>query len=129
MKKAINIGIIVLFLIAICAVEQVLSTNYLKDVETRVDKIYETFASLEDIRNTKLISEMSELENFWTRKESVLCNFVNHKDIEEIGVEINKLHSAITQNDKNQFAQSLNLIKFYLDAYTHVLGISVQNAF
>lgn len=129
MKKAINIGIIVLFLIAICAVEQILSTKYLNEVETRVDKIYETFASLEEINNTKLISQMSELENFWTKKESVLCNFVNHKDIEDIGVEINKLHSAINQNDKNQFGQSLNLIKFYLDAYTHILGISIQNVF
>ena len=129
MKKAINIIIIVLFLIAICAVEQVLSTKYLKEVEARVDGIYETFAALENINNTKLISEMSELENFWTAKENVLCNFVNHKDIEDIGVEINKLHSAINQNDKNQFSQSLNLIKFYLDAYKHILGISIQNTF
>lgn len=129
MKKAINISLIVLFLIAICTVEQVLAQKYLNSVQTKIDEIYIEMQASSDINTTKLISKTSELENYWTQKESVLCNFVNHKDIEDIGVEINKMQSALKENNKDQFSQSVDLIKFYLKGYQHVIGISIQNIF
>lgn len=129
MRKAINISIIVLFLIAICTVEQILAQNYLNGVQTRIEDISYEYLSSEEIKETKLISKTNELENYWTSKESVLCNFVNHKDIEDIGIEINKMQSAIKENNKEQFAQSIDLIKFYLKGYQHVIGISIQNIF
>lgn len=129
MKKAINISLIILFLIAICTVEQVLAQKYLNSVQTKIDEIYIEMQASSDINTTKLISKTSELENYWTQKESVLCNFVNHKDIEDIGVEINKMQSALKENNKDQFSQSVDLIKFYLKGYQHVIGISIQNIF
>ena len=129
MRKAINISIIVLFLIAICTVEQILAQTYLNGVQNRIEDIsYEYLASAE-INTTKLISKTNELESYWTEKESVLCNFVNHKDIEDIGIEINKMQNAIKENSREQFAQSIDLIKFYLKGYQHVIGISIQNIF
>ena len=129
MKKFINITIIILLLIAVCVVEQVLADKYLAEVEKRVDTIYENFIALDDINNTKLIAQTNELEEYWTAKESVLCNFVNHKDIEDIGVEINKMQTATKDNNKDQYYESLKLVKFYLKGYKHVIGISIQNIF
>lgn len=129
MKKAINITIIILLLIGICVLEQVLADKYLAEVEKRVDSIYTTFLSVDDINNTQLISQTNELEEYWTNKESILCNFVNHKDIEDIGVEINKMQTATKDNNKDQYYESLKLVKFYLKGYKHVIGISIQNIF
>lgn len=129
MKKVINISIIILILVAICVTEQVLADKYLGEVENRVDKIYENFIALDDINNTMLISQTNELEEYWTAKESVLCNFVNHKDIEDIGVEINRMQTATKDNNKDQYYESLKLVKFYLMGYKHVIGISIQNIF
>lgn len=129
MKKAINITIIILLLIGICVLEQVLADKYLAEVESRVDSIYTTFLSVDDINNTQLISQTNELEEYWTNKESILCNFVNHKDIEDIGVEINKMQTATKDNNKDQYYESLKLVKFYLKGYKHVIGISIQNIF
>ncbi len=129
MKKAINISIIILLLVGICVVEQVLADKYLADVESRIDKIYETFLTLDDINDTLLISQTNELESYWTSKENVLCNFVNHKDIEDIGVEINKMQTATKDNNKDQYYESLKLVKFYLTGYKHIIGISIQNIF
>lgn len=129
MKKFINITIIILLLIAVCVVEQVLADKYLAEVEKRVDNIYENFISLDGINDTKLIAQTNELEEYWTAKESVLCNFVNHKDIEDIGVEINKMQTATKDNNKDQYYESLKLVKFYLKGYKHVIGISIQNIF
>lgn len=129
MKKFINITIIILLLIAVCVVEQVLADKYLAEVEARVDTIYENFIALDDINDTKLIAQTNELEEYWTAKESVLCNFVNHKDIEDIGVEINKMQTATNNSNKEQYYESLKLVKFYLMGYKHVIGISIQNIF
>ena len=129
MKKFINITIIILLLIAVCIVEQVLADKYLAEVEARVDTIYENFITLADINDTKLIAQTNELEEYWTAKESVLCNFVNHKDIEDIGVEINKMQTATKDSNKDQYYESLKLVKFYLKGYKHVIGISIQNIF
>lgn len=129
MKKFINITIIILLLIAVCVVEQVLADKYLAEVEIRVDKIYENFIALDNINDTKLIAQTNELEEYWTAKESVLCNFVNHKDIEDIGVEINKMQTATKNSNKEQYYESLKLVKFYLMGYKHVIGISIQNIF
>lgn len=129
MKKAINITIIILLLIGICVLEQVLADKYLAEVESRIDSIYTTFLSVDNINNTQLISQTNELEEYWTNKESILCNFVNHKDIEDIGVEINKMQTATKDNNKDQYYESLKLVKFYLKGYKHVIGISIQNIF
>ncbi len=129
MKKFINITIIILLLIAVCVVEQVLADKYLAEVEARVNTIYENFIALDDINDTKLIAQTNELEEYWTAKESVLCNFVNHKDIEDIGVEINKMQTATKDSNKDQYYESLKLVKFYLKGYKHVIGISIQNIF
>ena len=68
MKKFINITIIILLLIAVCAVEQVLADKYLAEVEARVDTIYENFIALDDINNTKLIAQ-TNLKNIGQQKK------------------------------------------------------------
>ncbi len=70
-----------------------------------------------------------ELESYWQAKESIICTFVNHKEIEDVGIEINKLQTAVKQNNREAFIESLNLIFFYLDGYEHVIGINLQSIF
>lgn len=129
MKKAIHIILIVLGLIALCTVEQIIAEKYLNDVQEKVDNLYTEFLAAENIINTKLIANTNQLADFWKEKENVLCTFVNHKDIEEIGEEITKLQSSVKNNNSEQYLQSIDLIKFYLQGYKHIIGISIQNVF
>ena len=129
MRKAINISLILLSLIAICVVEQVLADSYLTGVKERIEEIRVLYLESENINSTILISKTNELENFWKNKEAVLCNFVNHKDIEDIGVEITKMQNAIKEENSDAFSESVDLVKFYVDGYRHVIGISIQNIF
>ena len=82
-----------------------------------------------DVNTEEIISRTNDLEDYWTKKESVLCTFINHKEIEDIGVEISKLKSAIKENEKHVFIESLNLISFYLKSNEHMIGINAQNIF
>ena len=129
MKKAIHISIIILFLIGICITEQILYQKYFEETTKRVEELRLVAETSTDIDTEEIISRTNDLEDYWTKKESVLCTFINHKEIEDIGVEISKLKSAIKENEKHVFVESLNLISFYLKSYEHMIGINAQNIF
>ncbi len=129
MKKAIHISIIILFLIGICITEQILYQKYFEETTKRVEELRLVAETSTDINTEEIISRTNDLEDYWTKKESVLCTFINHKEIEDIGVEISKLKSAIKENEKHVFVESLNLISFYLKSYEHMIGINAQNIF
>ncbi|MGN0748819.1 MAG: DUF4363 family protein [Christensenellales bacterium] len=129
MKKAIHISIIILFLIGICITEQILYQKYFEETTKRVEELRLVTETSTDINTEEIISRTNDLEDYWTKKESVLCTFINHKEIEDIGVEISKLKSAIKENEKHVFVESLNLISFYLKSYEHMIGINAQNIF
>lgn len=129
MKKAIHISIIILFLVAICLTEQLLYKKYFNETSKKVENLRVVAETSTDINTQEIIDLTNDLENYWTKKESVLCTFINHKDIEDIGVEINKLKSAIKENEKQIFVESINLISFFLESYEHMIGINAQNIF
>ena len=129
MKKAIHISIIILFLIGICITEQILYQKYFEETTKKVEELRLVAETSTDVNTEDIISRTNDLENYWTKKESVLCTFINHKEIEDIGVEISKLKSAIKENEKHVLVESLNLISFYLKSYEHMIGINAQNIF
>ncbi len=129
MKKAIHISIIILFLIGICITEQLLYQKYFDETTKKVENLRVIAETSTDINTQEIIDLTNDLEDYWTKKESVLCTFINHKDIEDIGVEISKLKSAIKENEKQIFVESINLISFFLESYEHMIGINAQNIF
>lgn len=129
MKKAIHIAIIILFLVAMCTTEQIISQTFLRDTRSKVDELFEISSSSEIINTEEISNKTDELEEFWRKRESILCTFINHREIEEIGVEISKLKSALREDEKHVFLESIMLIQFYLRSYQHVLGINFQSIF
>ncbi|MCI6542540.1 MAG: DUF4363 family protein [Firmicutes bacterium] len=129
MKKAIHISIIILFLVAICLTEQLLYKKYFNETSKKIENLRVIAEISTDINTQEIIDLTNDLEDYWTKKESVLCTFINHKDIEDIGVEISKLKSAIKENEKQIFVESINLISFFLESYEHMIGINAQNIF
>lgn len=129
MKKAIHISIIILFLVAICLTEQLLYKKFFNETSKKVENLRVIAEISTDINTQEIINLTNDLEDYWTKKESVLCTFINHKDIEDIGVEISKLKSAIKENEKQIFVESINLISFFLESYEHMIGINAQNIF
>lgn len=129
MKKAIHIIVIILFLILICTFEQVLTQSFLKETNIKIENlIYISNKGFNE--NIQEINDLTlNLDDYWTKKENILCTFVSHKEIKEIGVEIDKMKSAIKNNEEKIYKESLNLIHFYLTAYQHIIGINIQSIF
>lgn len=129
MKKAIHIIIIIAFLIAICTIEQIMAQAYLKEAKKQVENLISISSQSFNEKTDELMFYTNELEKYWTEKENILCTFVNHREIEDIGIEISKLQTAIKNNEQKIYVESINLILYYIISYQHVIGINAQSIF
>ncbi len=129
MKKVIHICLIIVFLFAICLTEQLIINNCLEKTNNLVNNLKNIVETTENVNTNLIINKTNELKEFWTNQERILCTFINHKEIEDIGVEINNLESAIKENQRFDYIESINLISFFVKSYEHIIGINLQSIF
>ena len=95
-KKIINVIIILFIIVTLCVVEQVLAQQYLRDLNTKTSYIQSILPTAENLNSNEIPYYTDELHTYWDAKKNILSTFVNHKDIEDIGIEINKMKTAIS---------------------------------
>lgn len=121
--------LIFLFLIFISVFEEVVTSNALSQVHNICFILEEKVEGLEDIRKSEFILIVDNMEYDWLKNESKMCYLVNHKSIQEIGVEIAKMKNYLGENDIKEFKASLEAIKFYSESYLHFMGANFHNIF
>lgn len=119
--------IIFLFLIAISIVEEVVVTGGLCDAMTDCLYLENLTDEREDVRTLQIALAVDDLEYHWKNNESAMCYLVNHKNIQEIGLEISKLKVYQKENDLKEFRACLDSIKFYSQSYLHFMGANLHN--
>ena len=134
--QLVSILILLAVLIAVCVVEDDLVSSslslvddYCYEIEVAID-CYEIEVAIEEndgIKNSDVCTLVDNLEYSWFANEWKLCYVVNHKSIQEIGVEISRLKSYIEEGDEKEFRASLELIKLYREQYEHFMGASLHN--
>ena len=125
--QLVSILILLAVLIAVCVVEDDLVSSSLSLVD---DYCYEIEVAIEEndgVKNSDVCTLVDNLEYSWFANEWKLCYVVNHKSIQEIGVEISRLKSYIEEGDEKEFRASLELIKLYREQYEHFMGASLHN--
>lgn len=125
--QLVSILVILAILITVCVVEDSLVSSSLSLVD---DYCYEIEVAIEEndgIKNSDVCTLVDNLEYSWFANEWKLCYVVNHKSIQEIGVEISRLKSYIEEGDEKEFRASLELIKLYREQYEHFMGASLHN--
>ena len=125
--QLVSILVILAILITVCVVENSLVSSSLSLVD---DYCYEIEVAIEEndgIKNSDVCTLVDNLEYSWFANEWKLCYVVNHKSIQEIGVEISRLKSYIEEGDEKEFRASLELIKLYREQYEHFMGASLHN--
>jgi len=129
MRKSVIVSVIFifLFLVGICVFEDLVVTNGVKQVNEGCMEIEEMVEGLDDIRTMQIVMAVENLEYVWIQNEGGMCYLVNHKSIQEIGVEISKLKGFLENNELNDFKSSLDAIKFYSHSYLHFMGASLHN--
>lgn len=129
MKKIINVIIIIFIIVGICLVEQILAQQYFKELNIKTSYLQSILSTTEDLNTNDVPYYTDDLFTYWDEKENILCTFINHKEFDDIGIEIDKLKTSISNNDKAKYLESLNLIKHFVTSYKHIFGINLQNIF
>ena len=125
--KTISTIVIVCALFVICFVEDRIATNSLKVVEDYCLQIEKTVEEEGTIVSGKVAALVDNLEDSWEKNESKLCFLVNHKSIENLGVEIVRLKTYIDEDEPIEFFVSLEIIKHYTEVFQHLMGASFHN--
>ena len=123
----VNIILIFLFLIAVCIYEDLVVTSGVRRASEDCLAIEELIDGREDLRTMDIVMALENLEYNWKKNETSMCYLVNHKSIQEIGLEISKLKGYLKSNEFNDFESSLDAIKFYSHSYLHFMGASFHN--
>ena len=127
MKRGICISIIIIFLVSICTLEQILVDNTLLRLKEKTNNLIIILSEYEDIKNEEIISKTNELNDFWDEHENLLCFFINHKDMQEMGIELKKMQSYAEYNVKEEYITSLKLVVHFTNTFNHIMGLSLQN--
>ena len=125
--KIVAIVVVGLVLIGICVVEDRLVTISLEHVNNLCYEIENALELNGGIVNGDVASLVDNLEYVWEQHESDLCFMVNHKNIEQLGVEIVRLKTYIDEEEQIEFYVSLEMIKHYVESYQHFMGASFHN--
>ena len=123
----VNIILIFLFLVGICIYEDLVVTNGVRIASEDCLALEELIDGREDLRSMDIVMAVENLEYNWQNNEAKMCYLVNHKSIQEIGLEISKLKGYLRNNEFNDFESSLDAIKFYSHSYLHFMGASLHN--
>lgn len=129
MKKAIGMICLLLFLVGIIVWEQISVSVYLTDIKIITDNLSEMVAGSEQINTTQVYEEVEHLEEVWKKHESILCLVANHKDMQDLSIEIERMKACVSVNQFEDFKASLTIIMYFTEAYNHFMGISFQNIF
>lgn len=130
MKTRIAIIILLaLGLIGMVIAEQLYVADTLKYMQTETEQIKTTIFENNDINSTFLIEKINALDENWKQRESMLCFIVNHKDMEKVGEQIEKLKVLISQNKKEEAEYEAQLLVYYVDGYEHFVAVTFQNIF
>lgn len=114
-------------LIFFCVIEDVVAGVALQALQNDCARVEQLSLEKDDIRDIELALAVDTLEYNWTVNESNLCYLVNHKNIQEVGVEISKLKVYQSENDVKEFRASLEAVKFYAHSYRHFMGANLHN--
>lgn len=121
--------ILLIFLIGICALEQISVSKALGTINSLAVQIQTSVQNSTQINTPDVQQQVENLNTTWNHYENILCFFSNHKDMKEMGIEIQRMIIYSATNQHEEFKASLCLVILYSETFDHFMGISFQNIF
>lgn len=116
-----------LFLIFSCVLEDRVIVSSLENVRDYCYKIEKSAELNGGIVNGEVVSLVDNLGYSWEKDEEKLCFLVDHKLMEQLGIEIVRLKNYIDEGEPIEFFTSLEIIKNYVETFQHFMGSSWKN--
>lgn len=127
MKRLIFILLIFFSLVGGMIWEQIFINKTIVSMQEQTNSLHNLITSSEQVDTPEILTKLNSLQEYWSDKENTICLLINHKDIENIGEQIEKLVSACEHNNKEQSDLEVHLLKYYVEGSEHVLKVTFQN--
>ena len=127
MKKIVSVVAISVLLVLAVVLEQVFVHKTLDSLIAKIEMFDSKISATENINLQEIVDFGAKIDDFWTKKEKILCLSINHNDLNKIGEQIKKINVCVKKNKKNECFYELDILKFYVESYKHVMEISLQN--
>ncbi len=120
-------NVFVLILLTVLFVGVLLEQNYIDSSLSHMQK--ESIILSEKIKDNSndSILRTEQMMKYWTNKEFVLSLFVDYKEIEQIGKEIEQIRSYLEIDDYELALVEANLLKHILKTYHQTVNFDWQN--
>lgn len=126
MKRAIIIILIFIATITFAIVEM----NYVQSILTTMENSITDLKQQYEINEeniTQYYDKVSDIKEYWTKKESTLCFLFNHRDLSTITDSINRLQVYTQNNDYDNAIAELAILKEYSTENCHIMGFNIHN--
>lgn len=122
MKRLIPAFIVLVITITLCFVSNFSSNIIVKDFKKEID----AFKDIKSENRKEIKYEINKIKNNWKYKEKYLAIFVNHKPIDGISININKL-CDLSSFDNDLYLSYLSEIDFYLEMISKEQRITTES--
>lgn len=118
--------VLVLFVVLLggVIVEQVYTDNTYNKIENDISLLQQTIESAK-LENSKTLA--ANLDDYWSGREVVLSLFVDYRDIEQIGRQLDLIKSHLSNEDLELATVECNLLKHIVQTYHNTIGFDWQN--
>lgn len=104
--------------------EQVYTDNTYAKMESDISVLQENIASAK-IENSQSLAK--RLDDYWSEREVVLSLFVDYRDIEQIGRQLELIKSHLANEDLELATVECNLLSHIVKTYHNTIGFDWQN--
>ncbi len=125
-KKLIVVLVLLLFLVGIVTFEQLYTDDSINRMLNGIDTL-ETSLDNEDIATST--AKINELVTLWDARESVICLFVDFRDIEQIGRQADLVRSHLLNEDFELARVECNTLQRVLETFRDMVHFDVANIF
>lgn len=127
MKKLISVLAVASILITLVVLEQVFIHNTFDNMIQKISALDTDISNTETIKNQDILEQIDDIDNYWIKRENILCLSMNQNELNKVGEQIKKVKVYIEQDNKNDCVYELDTLLFYVQSFKKIMEITPQN--
>ena len=130
MKRNLIIVLIVLLIVAVCAIEEIVLSNINANLAHYTEELSTSITENSDNLSTFEVEEKyNDLSSFWKDAKRKLCYLTNYEKIRIMDESIIKLGASIENNDESLTIENLAIVETFSEFTYYFMGFNINNLF
>lgn len=125
--KVIAISIFIFIITCLCVFELIFTNSTIGYLKEKSNEVIISIKQGDD--KETVLSYIDELDKRWIANEDLLCLIYNHKDMVEIGKEVEQAKSYVKLDNNTEALVHLDLLREDIYALEHIISFAVFSIF